>query len=146
MKKLLTILSLFALTNCFGQYCEWKFEDRDSLYRQYNEVWESWDYYRQSENYSPAEMAKYRALGEWCGYKIECYLDSVQTEYNAYLIGGQEYFRPITDVDPGFYQGYQGVRKVTEHRDPTFHGFMQYKLERKDWWLLLTPYIRIPKN
>jgi len=145
MKNLFTIIALFFTLTCQAQYSEWQFEDRDSLYRQYNYVWEQWDYYRTDANYSPAEMAKFRGLGEWCGYKIECYLDSIQTEYAVYLIGGKEIYQ-LPGIDPGFYQGYTGSEVLTERRTPTFAGFMQYKLERMDWWLLFTPYVKIPAN
>lgn len=147
MKSLLIILALFATTSCFAQYSKWQLEDIDSLKRQFNKVWEAWDYNRSNGQFNPHMMARYEELGYWCGYKIECYMDSIVTEYDVHRFNGQEIY-----LTPKPRNGYYSIvddsflRKelVTERRTLNFTDFMQYRLSRKNNSLIFTPHAKIP--
>jgi hypothetical protein len=145
MKSLLTIFAFFAITSCFAQYSKWQLEDIDSLKRQFNEAWEAWDYNRSDGHFNPHMMARYEELGYWCGYKIECYMDSIVTEYDVHRLDGQEIY--LTPKPRNAYYSINSfLRKelVTKRRTPNFTDFMQYRLSRKNNSLIFTPHAKIP--
>jgi len=67
-------------------------------------------------------------------YKDACYKDSTVVEYEMYVVNNDTVYCQTKSIDPAFYSGYIGKRKVWVHKKPTFEGFMEFlenKLKRK---------------